>query len=368
MKTTGSGIGAIPLIAQNYIKYDRLTEMTNTVFAGSSATECVIAIDLYSMLSPLYSIYEESKDASEYDIAATIINMIAHYRKFFWTRYKVTTKFTLVYSDNCSRHNRMSYPRYNEGHSKNLVAKRYVWDKIISNLKLVELICPYISDTCYFSGDFDVSVLISHSIWAMRENSDKSKDIPPAIIITKDPIVMQSIVVTKSAVIYRPKKSKGIDSSYFVDKAGLYTHLFQDRDNVFPAALVGIELSPALYSLVLACTKVPERSMTALLSIRTAYQNIIKAIQTSNCLNDYNHNIFDIIETFDMKSREVLYTGDVNIGERFKAIDIIYQMSMFNNSPAKINYKGMMNLYDPNGIHQIAEQYFKVTTLNLESL
>ena len=128
-------LGSVQLIAQNYIKYNRLVELTNFAFAGSDANECDILIDLNSALLPLYNTYDMSLDKSEWEIASTIINMIAHYRSFYWSNYKVRTRFYFIYSDNLGQYNKMYFPSYNEKFAVKITSKQFIYNHIKLSLK-----------------------------------------------------------------------------------------------------------------------------------------------------------------------------------------------------------------------------------------
>ena len=80
----------------------------------------------------------------------------------------------------------------------------------------------------------------------------------------------------------------------------------------------------------------------------------------------YNTDIMNIIQCFDEKSKMSLLKS--NAVSRFKAIDAVYQYSILNNNPERLAFKGFMNLYDPSGLHNIADKYFKECPLNLERM
>lgn len=67
------------------------------------------------------------------------------------------------------------------------------------------------------------------------------------------------------------------------------------------------------------------------------------------------------------RSQKCLCLNQMQIS-RFKAIDAVYQYSILNNNPERLAFKGFMNLYDPSGLHDIADKYFKECPLNLERM
>ena len=306
-------LGAIPILGSNsYIRYDRLSEMTNIVFAGSTAEECNIYIDLYSLFYKLYTqLYNPMLDNSDNCIAAVIINTIAHYRRFFWTRYKVKCKFILVYSSNTPSSAQIFYPDYNSTFATSMKVSAEVHKKVIDNLKLVDMIIPYIEDSTLVIGMSDVSALIYNAMTKIGNNN-------PNIIITQDKSVMQ-LLAFPNTVIYRPKKKGGIDESYFVlgNGNGPYINFVGSAENKYMQNIV--EINPGLYSLFLAMTKCPERNMKSLITTSSAITSLNRAIESGSIINGYNTDIYSVIDQFDTKVKNTLRHG--SILERFRAID-----------------------------------------------
>ena len=60
------------------------------------------------------------------------------------------------------------------------------------------------------------------------------------------------------------------------------------------------------------------------------------------------------------------------IASRWEALGydepIIVQYGIYLNNPERLYYKGIQNLYDPNGVHQICDEYFKECPINLERM
>lgn len=356
-------IGCIPIIAQNYIKYDRLIEVVNYAFTGSDAITCDIFIDLYSVLLPLYGNYDPSLDESTTDIASTIINMIAHYRRFFWYKYRTNTRFILVYSDNLGKFNKMYYPEYNAKFSNKIISKKYINDIIKENLNIVSMIVPYLNNVCYFeTKEFDTSTMIYHVI-----NTIEKEGNIPNIIITKDSSVWQIIGATSGndtsdSIVFRPKKVNSEDVSYPITKNNLYSvYSVKISKSPYPNAAI---LSPAHYSMILAMSKCEDRNMKSILNTNTVFNTLVDLVRKNMIYTGYIPNINEIIELFPEKQKMSLYKS--NVESRFKAIDCIYQSGVLINNMERVKFKGFMNLYDPNGLHEIASTYFKNNPLNLE--
>ena len=346
------GTTATPLVAQNYIKYDRMIQMTDAAFVGSNATQVTIYIDLYSVLLQVFSdSFNLATVTSDYEIAAAIINMVSHYRNFFWTRYKVTTKFHLVWSINRSKSSIVFNQNYN---LKMKSCSKEQMDYVLNNLDAVALIVPYLNDVCLTCGRFEVGVIMYDIIL----NSPATTN----IIITKDIITMQLAGLVDNTVIYRPKKVNQEDVSFYIAKDGLIQYLLDSRG----AKTSGEGLDGGLLSSILALNNVPERSLKTVLPISTVIKLLKMGVLEKSIFNGHNNDIMNIINTFDMENKAKCIKACTQ--ERFKAIDIVYQHAIYSTHPDKFLYKGFQNLYDPQGLHYVVSEYFKDCPINLERI
>lgn len=354
-------MGATPLLLTSYIKFERLNEINATIF-GNTSPECVdIYIDLYSVLYPLLrGAYDPALDEdSKCSIAAGILNMIAHYRRFYWG-YKIKTRFFLVYSENMSTHSTMVYPAYN----KDNIAMKSMLTNITSvinhNLGLVDQLVKYITDSVFVCSQFNTDAMMYYI--HQYENSGN-----PSLLITKDIVTMQLAGVAPMMVVLRPKKHHGEDTSVFVSPVnnGLLKYMCDKRNTKYPLTDEQ-QISPALFSFILAGTRVPERGLKSILSIPDMIRETYTAVCSNYIANGYNTDPNIVCEEMSEKANVSLQRG--RISGRFKAIDTIYQEGILLNSPETKLYSGMANLYDPKGLHDLDTLYFSKCHLNLEYL
>ena len=73
------------LLYSNYIKYDKLKELTSFQFANSNENTLNIYIDMYTILRPLY---KRNLIQNSSIFASMILNLAAHMRAYYWTRHK----------------------------------------------------------------------------------------------------------------------------------------------------------------------------------------------------------------------------------------------------------------------------------------
>jgi hypothetical protein len=345
------------IIASNYIKYDRLAQMVTTAFANSNAEKVNLFIDINSCIKPMYAsgfnLVSLEEDTA---IAAYIINMIAHYRKYFKTRHSVSCDAYLVYSPNIRPEHLLFYSDYNKTMWNTIRLQKEKNDLLLINMAILEKLCPYLPDTCITMGTFETSVIMQNIINKVRNPN------VPNVVISRDIYATQLPAVNPDVIVFRPKKSKQIDESYFVANGGCITNLINDRQVHSDAS----GLNDGLLSLIMALNKLPERDVKTLLSLPKALSLIKSAIETGRVYNNYSSNISDIINLFPDKEKTQCIHGGLD--GRFKSIDLVYQSAIYEANPDRHNFKGIANLYDPRGIHSICNEYFKVNPLDLDNL
>ena len=360
MINMNNGVNALPIIGSFYIKESKLLEMTSYAFTGSNATSVNIYIDLNSVFNKLFtpSFNMESR-LNDYEIASTVLNMIAHYRYFFWSKLKVNTKFYFVYSLLNNNSIKIYYPNYNSNTAYNIVFNKDKYDLINKNISLLEKIIPYIPDSCITIGTVEPCVTMK---WIIENNKDPN----PNILLTKDEVTMQLSAVINNTVVYVPKKYKGEDSSYVIipTNNGLYNALSDKRK--CKKYEFSIEMNSGLYSFILSVIGVKSRNMNSIISYTSCIKELEKLIINNKINNSYNSIISNIYNEMNSKYKVALINS--NIDGRFKALDLLYQYGIYLNNPERLYYKGIQNLYDPNGVHQICDEYFKECPINLERM
>ena len=345
-----NGIPSGALIGQNLIKQNRLRDITNAAFAGSNSNKVNIYIDLSNILSPLLSeSFNPDAMLHENEIAANVINMIMHYRTFYWKYYKVATEFHLVWSTNCPTVAQMFYANYNLAYINNRKYSGHKIDIIIANMVVLQEVLQYIPDCSLTLGTFETGVIMSY---IMRHNQDPH----PNIIITKDIMTMQAACNNPNTVIFRPVKKSGEDESIFINPHGngIIDYLCDLRKTKRPDLIRVI--SPKLIGAILAMTRVPERGVKSLLNLSTALQAIDAAICKDSLLNDYNSNCITVAQALESNIATKLLSGSIN--DRFKAIDQEYQLICFNNNPERLNYIGCMNKSNEQELHKLLTEKF----------
>lgn len=343
------------IVNMNYVKYSKMIDIVNSVYTGSDATTINIYIDMYSIIKPLYS--HMSYQINDYSaLTACIINMCAHYREFFRTRYNTESRIFIVYSKNCNYINNQFYPEYNYKNLLMFNANKKVDDMIKNNIELLSILCPYLPDIYFVPGTFETGVLI-YDLICRNELVDNS----PHMIITKDQYNYQLIPTRDNITIVRPKKLHGEDISYYINKSNLVQTYLAERK--VKTKLSNI-LNPGLLSLIMTLSSVSERNIKSLFNISNAIKIISKSVSDYRILNGYNSDTEHIWNGIYNTNFKIGYT---TFEHRFKSIDIINQHSIFINTPEckTIEFK---NLFDPDTVRGINNKYFRITPLDLNRL
>ncbi len=356
---TKSNISKVSLeqyLYRNFIKYDKLIQIVNEAFTGSNATSVNIFIDLYSITKSLY--YKSNTIIIEDYSALTscVINLCAHLRDFFRTRYSVKSKIYIISSRNCS--NKNIWPDYNRNMEETMYAAQSIDEMIINNINLLDALCPYLHDIFFISGSYETGVYMYDIIC----KNELTKNYNPNIIITKDSYNYQLIPMRDHNVVFRPKKKDGEDVSYFLNKENMMERfIIIDRSTMIANKL---DLDSGLFTLLLTLSRVPERNLKSIFNVTKAIDIISEAVKNFRIVNGYNSNLEMIWNA--------IYKDSFNIGfqtfeDRFKVIDIMFQHRIFATTPEakKVIFP---NLYDPETVKSINNQYFKRNPLDLNRL
>lgn len=350
------------LIYSSYIKYNKLADIINIEFAGSNATEINLYIDLYSVFKAIYNTNKNLAFSHPFAITSDIINMCAHYRNFFKTRYKVYTKIFLVYSTNDGMvYNTKFYPDYHNEYYNNYMTNLDINNLILNNVKMINLLCRYINDIAFVYSKYETGVVIYDIMQKEYIQNTKNNKVIPDIIISKDLYNMQLCSVKENIIMIRPKKNKGEDLSFSINGRNMINTYIIERK----CSSVYNNINGQMLSLIMALTRVPERNIKSYKQIPYIIKCINDAINNGYILNEYNTDIEYICNILNMKYN--LNIDPFIVDQRFKAIDIIQQYGAYQMSP-EIKYEKMVNLYDPETVKKINNDYFGNHPLDLNVL
>lgn len=339
-----------------YIKYEKLLELDNIAFSNTEYSNCNeidIYIDLYDMLFPLYNttIYSNK----QFVIVSSIINLVAHLREYYWSRHRVNTRIFLVYADCSTPFHKQYY--YDFGNKS--VEKMLNYDEtnkvIMDQLEMVKIITAYIYNVYYVRKSCDFATYVYSNIY------DNNRI--PSLIITKSDYAYQLPALFNHAILYRPKKNKGNDESFVVNRNNVL-YVFCSRINN-PKVFESLKfLNSKLLSLLITMTSLPSKKIIALFNISLGIKHISKAVLDNRILNDINSDILYVYNNMDISSR--ITSND--FANRYYAVDLQHQYLLYSNTAEALDYSYMINLRDRDTIHYINNTYFEANPLHLDSL
>ena len=348
------------IIYGSYVKMDHMQKIVFETFANTSiaeATHLNIFIDLYSTLRPIFSEHYRVNIENYTDITAGIINMCAHYRKFF-RGLGVGTTFYLIYSDNTCEFNRKFVASYNYDFLMKSQIKMFR-EIVDANLDLLNTICPYLPDIHFVKSinNWESSVIISNIIETLNINS-------PNLIISRDLYPLQLCALYPwTSYLYPLKHKNGVDASIMVPLNEKYNFrkefwnlYIKDKGNNIKTNLEPI--SPLNMPLVAAINGFKHRSLKTQYNISIA-KKIILGINNGE---DTKINGFQLIN--DEKAQDII---NVHIVESIlKSMDVTYALPYYKQDPES-KYK-FVNLQDNGSLNMINSKYFQNNPLELQKL
>lgn len=348
------------IIYGSYVKMDRMQKIVFETFSNTSiaeATHLNIFIDLYSTLHPIFSEHFRVNIENYTDVTSGIINMCAHYRKFF-RGLGVHTSFYLIYSDNTCDFNRKFVAGYNETFLRKSQIKMFR-DIIDNNLDLLSTICPYLPDIHFVKSinNWESAVIIANIIETLNDGS-------PNLIISRDLYPLQLCALYKwTSYLYPLKQRGGDDISIMVplnEKINFRNEFWKlyikDKPGELKTDLN--KISPVNISLLSSINGFNHREVKLLYNISTA-KKIILAITNGEDIKITPFQLFN-----DEKVSNIINVQQVE--SRLKALDVTFALPYYKQDPeSKYTF---INLEDNGAINKINAKYFENNPLELQKL
>ena len=339
-----------------YIKYNKLQELVTNELEGSQYgnSEIVdIYIDLYDMFIPLYTsnIYAENN----FTIVSSVINLAAHMRSFFRTRYNVYSRIFLVYGDESNVNHRQFYISFGETKIKESLNYVKIHSIITSQLDMLKILCAYINDVYLIRRTSDFSMFT-------YDNIMQNQNIP-SIILTKSKYAYQITAMCNNAFIFRPKKYNGEDISYSVNNRNVLFMLnkkINSKDTLDKLKII----NPRLCSVLMCLTGLPSKKLLTLFNITTGVGRLNKVIIENKIINDYNSDIDYLYNQLQLFSK----IDQVSFKCRFNAVDLVFQHRIYINSAESKDISWNINLEDKRSFHEINNKYFINNPLDVGGL
>ena len=359
---TNDHITVEQIIFSSCVRYEKLQSLVYNTFSNTSisaATELNVFIDLYSVLKQVFSSSGRTIITNYTDLTSGLINMCSHYR-FFFRGLGVHTRFYLIFSFNTCEINRKFVNDYN----KDFLEKSEIplfKEMTMSNLELLDLICPYLPDIYFIKSinNYETSIMISHLI-------NRLNDGQPNLIISRDIYPLQLTYMHPYTSYLYPIKYHGEDLSLMLsisEKSSFredFWNFINIRRKYSEASMSKLmEISPVNFPLLSAINKFPERCITSLGNISTAI-SVIKKIAGSDDIKIYPQQLYS--DTEIMSKIPV-----ANVESRLNALDIGYIYPYYDNDPESKSIK-LENLPDNGQLQTINAKFFTNNPIDLNRL
>lgn len=347
------------MITGSFVKYNKLSELIMSSYAGSNCEEINLFIDVNSALKQMYSVDAWSyKHNSRYEIAATLINMCGHYREFFRS-IGVVTNIYMIYGLNCPQSNNVYVSNYNNKFVQAYMKKPDVTELITENLQILEVLTQFLPKIYFFNiGTCEVSSMVDYIITSTNTLSRGVEN----IVISKDVLMLQLIPRYNVRVI-RPLKTKDGDQSFIIDNTNLYTHFITDyRKSKIPDTTV----SNTFFQNILAMTRVPERSIPSIFGIPKVFHflNVASAQGFLDPSKLYDQALLNTaLSVMDIPH------NSTELEMRFKAINSYYQSSyVLTLENPGLKRLRLIDLEDVKSLKEIVSKYFNDIPIDLDRL
>lgn len=350
----------------SYIRYERLYEMTKYAFYGRTDSNTVnVYIDAYSIIRGIYKRGSAIQVDDSFAIASCLINLAIHLRAYFETRHRVSSKIYIIYGGARPKEALNLFPGYNE---KNILmedSNAFLQNLVRDNLEITQLLCQYLYDIfCIVNFENEFNVMASY-VMDLNFKENRSEIAVPNIVYSKDQMSYQLVAFKPYTFLYRPMKSMAQDNSWVVTKSTLFAayrkgelRLAKDRPT---------QLDVKMLSLFQAISGQRTRSFGSILNANQTLNLLEKAVSENVLANGYNANsILYMPGTLDSLISLYPSLNPVLIKSRFAALDLPYQESMRSVQLECMNItKNLVNLYNPQEIRNLNDQYFRKYPLDL---
>jgi hypothetical protein len=279
-------------------------------------------------------------DDEDMVISSCIINLAAHYRLFFQSNYNTSTRIFLYFGNQAPRNQTSYMPDYGHkffGKYGDNNAEYYTTNTAIArNLKLCEIIVPYITGVYYIpTGNVEPVVAASYMMVKYPNTPD--------LVITKDEHWFQLVNVDRDVNILRLQR----DESCLICQDNVYDYLL--GRNTFRPSYV----PPEMLSTVSTFAGVKSRDITGLQGYGFAKSlKLLDSAINRNLIAPKRTNIRNILDDiYNGPDQELLINT-------FKAIDLQFQLNELTLAQKEALSDNIRDRYNRKDLIDLNNQYY----------
>lgn len=333
-----------PIINSNKVKFKILDNIFKDFNFTSDRVNLYINLD--SILSEFYredlvSSFMNLKGYENIALSSEIMNIAAHYRKYFYTRHKKQTFIYFYYMNKKPKKNIQIYPDYCKSiiDRKSINNPKYsVFNNILKdNLRLLSLLSIYVPQVYFLLSDGYEPSLVPYNIMRSVEGTN--------IVLTKDPYEYQ-FVSYPDTYILRLK----YDKSILLSRDNLIDYIIKDNKYKPVNHIDGV-----LYELLLSYISCKKRDLKGIKG--KGKVTIIKKIDKLISINKLPKDL----ENISFSSLYKILDMDIDYDEiksLYCITNIAYQYNRLSKKD-KINLEEfLIDKYENRTIMQINSTYY----------
>ena len=345
------------LLLRNWPQYEVFKQELLKLFyrkAMESGGSVDCYVDLNSYLSLIYTRNEYTYDFNA-PLVASIVNFCAHIREFFASRFSMRSRIFLVYGNTRPSTAAIPVPEYDAHNAMNREKGSFP-NIICDELNILEELSKYLPEIYFVCADFEPAVIIR----ALIKNQSMKGFKYARLIFSRDLYDLQLVGTCPNTHMVRTKKTMNGDKTFTVSYFDFYKKLTKGLGLKTP---IGENISPELYSFYMSIAGCKDRNLKSISNYPNTDKKIHQLINDGIILNGYNTTI-----AIDPSFGQITGLGE-EVVNRYKALDIVYQSHIYESSPIFPNLtRNIVDLYNPDKIKEINNQYFRKYPLDLNVL
>lgn len=343
-----------PILNFQKVRYTKLNELIPLEYARGKRVN--IYINLNSILNYFYSeniiSSMNSLQGSEYLIfVPEFINLMAHYRHYFWSKFGTRTRFFIYYLNEPvkkAKHINKKYCKKYIDRLDSLDIKTGVMNDILKTIfKMIDRIILYVPE-CYFlnSSGNDLSVIPYYII----KRLNKVKNHQAHIVLTHDYYDYQMLNL-KDTMILSPAGNKS--KSYFLK------NIYDKKKKNCKYELEN-DINPELFSLLLSISGYKDRNIEKIQGFAKTIKKLDSLISTGILENEYTTDIKNVSELLNI-DYDTLYNN-------FLLTDLRVQEKSLTKANKQFIGNKLINLRDNTTLMNLNSDYFQFNNLQLIEL
>lgn len=344
-----------------FIKYTSLERMVAKEFVGSNANTVNVYIDILQLVLPAFRCL---RIQYYYTITSVVLNYCAHIRAYFRSRHGVETNIILVYSPNMSSNNTKYIAEYNSKYSSRMNYNTKMMENLQDNIEMIRLLVKFFDNIFLKEGTVEPGVIIAH----LANTIFKFPGVPNIVISTSD-YMFQLPSVTLDTVVFHKKNNKDM-YNHLVDASYSYNALTASPYFIYETKGSNkgdVSISPFGMVPLMCLTGLPGRSLNSIFNATTALK-IVRTIPNEALQAGDIEYIFGAIKmAVDSLNTKTIINLD-EFANRFKALDIRYQLKMYEMMPQSKEQEFLQRLHDPDTVKEINNKYFEHIPIDLQRL